>query len=174
MKIEFLKKNCEPKENLLQIYNTKIGKLDKYPNFDDVVKVVMKKEGDKCKCEISFLIGKRMVRSEAVGDNFYDVIDVVVPKIESQISKHKSKLASMLKKNAFKSSEFEKEEDLTSLVVEKTKTFKIVPMSIDEASLEMDLIGHDFYIFKNEETQKLSVLYRRDNGKLGLLQPEEE
>ena len=114
-----------------------------------------------------------MIRAEVAGENFYDDIDEVLPKIENQIYRHKSKLESKLKKDAF----FEKrlfleEADVPVGKLVRTKTFRLTPMTTEEAVEQLDLLGHSFYIFQDADTNEVRVVYLRSNGDVGLIIPE--
>ena len=94
MRIEIMEKNCKASDKLVGIVEKKIGKLDKYFDEDSVCTVYLKQEGKSCKTELTILYKGNMIRAEVTGENFYDDIDAVLPKIENQIYRHKSKLES--------------------------------------------------------------------------------
>ena len=113
-----------------------------------------------------------MVRAEVLGDNFYDCIDDVLPKNEKQIYKHKSKIESKLKKDAFAHEQlFFGDDFLPESKLVKTKTFDLTPMTTEEAAEQLDLLGHSFYIFQDADTGEVRVVYLRSNGDIGLLIP---
>ncbi len=174
MTIEIVnKKNYEASEKLKEVIRKKVGKLDKY--FDDtkVVKVLLKKENDECNMEICVQYDKSFMRAAVGGENMFDIIDIVLPKFERQILKHRSKLQQKVKANAFKEAPLYlksvPEEKETKIA--RVKEFDMFPMSVTEAAEELDLLGHDFYVFLDEKTELISVIYHRDDGDYGLIRP---
>lgn len=101
MRIEISEKNCKASEKLVGVVEKKVSRLEKYFDDDSVCSVYLKQEGRFSKTEVTIYYKGNMIRAEVSGDNFYDNIDAVLPKIEKQIYKHKSKLESRLKKDAF-------------------------------------------------------------------------
>lgn len=92
MRIEIMEKNCKASEKLAGIVQKKIGRLEKYFDDDSVCTVYLKQDSKFCTTEVTILYKGNMIRAEVTGDNFYDDIDAVLPKIENQIYRHKSKL----------------------------------------------------------------------------------
>ena len=173
MRIEIIEKNCKASEKLLAIVNKKTARLEKYFDEDALCSVYLKTEGKRSKTELTIYYKGNMIRAEVSGENFYDNIDAVLPKIEKQIYKHKSKLESRLKKDAFVEKQlFFREEELPEAHVVKTKTFRLTPMTAEEAAEQLDLLGHTFYIFQDAETGEVRVVYLRENGDIGLLIPQ--
>lgn len=172
MRIEISEKNCRAGEKLTGVVTKKVARLDKYFDEDAVCSVNLKQDGKRCKTEITVYYKGNMVRAEVLGDNFYDCIDDVLPKIEKQIYKHKGKLESQLKKDAFAQGQlFFGDDFLPESKLVKTKTFDLTPMTSDEAAEQLDLLGHSFYIFQDAETGEVRVVYLRANGDIGLLIP---
>lgn len=173
MRIEIIEKNCRASEKLSGIIEKKIGRLDKYFDVDSVCTVYLKQDGKFYKTEVTILYKGNMIRAEVAGDNFYDNIDAVLPKIENQIYRHKSKLQSKLKKDAFSDKRmFLEEADVPVGKLVRTKTFKLTPMTTEDAVEQLDLLGHTFYIFQDIDTNEVRVVYLRSNGDVGLIIPE--
>lgn len=171
MKIEIVAKNYQVKDQLSEVISKKVARLDKYFDEDSVCKVYLKAEKRDSKMEVSFNYKGSFIRAEAKADNFYDAIDVVLPKIERQIYKYRSKLESKLRSGAYlKDRIFEDREDNDFKLV-KTKKFELNPMSLDEAIEEFELTGHSFFVFYDKDNQKTKVLYLRDDGNIGLIDP---
>lgn len=171
MKIEIVAKNYQVKDQLSEVISKKVARLDKYFDEDSVCKVYLKAEKRESKMEVSFNYKGSFIRAEAKADNFYDAIDVVLPKIERQIYKYRSKLESKLRSGAYlKDRIFEDKEDNDFKLV-KTKKFELTPMSLDEAIEEFELTGHSFFVFYDKDNQKTKVLYLRDDGNIGLIDP---
>jgi putative sigma-54 modulation protein len=172
MKIELVAKNYQVNEKIDGVIAKKVAKLDKYFEDDAKCKIYLKKENARtCKIEMEVNYKNNMVRAQAYAENFYDAIDLVIPKLEKQIYKYRSKLEKQLKQNAFKDEAFAAE-DLRPLKLVKTKKFKLTPMDINEAMEEFEMLGHTFYVFLDKESSKVKVLYLRDDGDLGLIDPE--
>ena len=171
MRIEISEKNCKASEKLVGVVEKKVARLDKYFDDDAVCSVYLKTEGKYCKTEVTIYYKGNMVRAEVSGENFYDNIDAVLPKIERQIYKHKSKIESKLKKGAFTGKKIFFEEDLPESKLVKTKTFNLTPLTTEEAVEQLDLLGHSFYVFQDAETGEVRVVYLRESGDVGLLIP---
>ena len=172
MRIEISEKNCKASEKLIGVVEKKAARLNKYFDDDAVCSVYLKQENKFFKTEITIYYKGNMVRAEVSGDNFYDNIDAVLPKIEKQIYKHKSKLESKLKKDAFTEKQiFFQEEDIVESKLVKTKTFQLSPMTTEEAVEQLDLLGHAFYVFQDAATREVRVVYLREGGDVGLLIP---
>lgn len=173
MKLEFIEKNYEIGARLATIMAKKIGRFDKYFPQQAKARVVCKKENKTHKLELTITSKGLIFRAEVTGDNMFENIDLVLPKIEKQILKSSDK-----KKASFKKSAFEKPELLfaTEMPVYKAKdiikrkSFDIDPISVEDAKIMLDDIDHDFYIFLNRETGKVNVLYKRYDEKLGLIE----
>jgi len=171
MKIEIVAKNYQVKEQLSEILEKKVSKLDKYFDEDSVCKIYLKQEKRECKMELSINYKGSLIRAEAKGDNFYDTIDIVLPKIERQIYKYRSKLESKLRQGAYLKERIYEEKDVNDFKLVKTKQFELTPMSIDEAIEEFELTGHSFFVFFDKNNDKTKVLYLRDDGNIGLIDP---
>ena len=176
MKIYFFSKNYKVSDKLKDVTEKKISKLDKYFKDEDVVaKVTFKAEKTSCITEIMLDYNGKLVRATNASDNFYDNIDAVLPKIEGQIRKHRTKFDQHNKNVAFSeavtfadSDKIEKEK--TEIV--KKKSFTLTPMTVKEAEEEMELLGHSFFVFLEVKTHTVQVLYRRSDGDLGLIEPQ--
>lgn len=130
------------------------------------------------KVEVTVHLPKRILRSEVVDLDMYAAIDKVADILENQLVKYKSRL----KKNSTKNSKYKDEYrgipfDETNVFEEetnisKTKRFAIKPMDAEEAVMEMDLLGHNFYVFRNAHTDEVNVVYKRKDNKYGLIEPE--
>lgn len=175
MKIEITSRNCEVSERLKEITNQKIAKLNKYFADDDTkVKVSFKKEASSLTTEVMLDYAGKLVRATASSDNFYDNLDVVLPKLEGQIRKHRTKFDKHQKNVAFRDAavfETADREEKSNAIV-KEKKFKLSPMTVEEAIEEMELLGHSFYVFLEAKTNTVQVIYARKDGDLGLIEPE--
>lgn len=167
MRIEILGKNYTPSDKLKDIINKKMQKLDKYFVAADAKIVCAVVRTNKSQLEITIRFDNNMLRAEVNGDNFYDLVDVAIPKLERQIRKHRTKLEKRLKQDAF-SMEYLEEDTMTPELV-KTKSFALTSMSIADAEMQLDMLDHDFYVFTNEKSGMVNIIYRRQDGDNGLL-----
>ncbi|MBQ2714000.1 MAG: ribosome-associated translation inhibitor RaiA [Clostridia bacterium] len=174
MRIEIIGRDYSVAERLNEVVTRKLSKFDKF--FDDkaLAKVICRKEsGDRLTMEVTITFGGRMVRSEYTSDNMYDNVDVIIPKIERQIEKHRAKLAKKLRPDAFAQYD-EPEEIIADVKARKPvreKNFELIPMDVDEATLQLELLDHDFFVFLNADNGKVNVVYKRGDGNVGLINP---
>ena len=176
MKIILSGKNLEITEALREQAYKKVQKLSRYFNEDTEAQVTMTVENYRHIVEVTIPFNGVVIRAEESTDDMYTSIDKVLDKLERQIHKHRTKLERKMKSGAFKyerpifSSEINVYEEMPKVV--KTKRFAIKPMSVEEAILQMDLLGHDFFVFTNAATDEVNVLYARKDGNYGLIEPE--
>ena len=170
MNIKITGKNFNTYQHLEDTIDKKLEKLDKYFSDDIDAKVVLSQEKNKEKIEISINAKGAQFRTEQVADDIYEGLDKAIDKLSRQMSKFKGKLQKKYQDNH--SVRFEEipviEEEDTSKVV-KTKRLFLQPMSVEEATLEMEMIGHDFYVFQDVDTNSVSVVYKRNDEDYGLL-----
>ncbi len=158
----------------------KARKLDRYFKDDTEVFVVLSIEKSRHICEVTVPFYKgNILRTEVSSGDLYSSIDGSLKKLERMIRKHRTRLEKNLHEKAYTYSEpvFEEDEPLMDepeAKLVKRKGFPVKPMSIEEAQMQMELLGHTFFVFVNEETGETSVLYKRRDGDLGLLEPENE
>ena len=170
MRIEIIGRDYSVAERLRDVVTRKIEKLDKYFGDDALAKVVCRKEkGDRMTMEITVSFGGHIVRAEYCSDNMYDNVDVILPKIERQIQKHRTKLSRKLRADAFDGAEEAVSETPKSPVREKS--FELIPMDVSEAMMQLDLLDHDFFVFLNVDNGKVNVVYKRHDGEVGLINP---
>ena len=158
----------------------KISKMGRYlnPNAEIFVRLT-KEKNNRRTCEITVPVSGVTLRAEASNDdNLYVSIDQALAKLERQIHKHRTKLDKRLREDAFNPAELEYDADAAETVEEstrkivRTKSFPVRPMSVEDAILQMELLGHSFFVFVNVETDRTNVLYLRKDGDLGLMEPE--
>ena len=152
----------------------KIGKLDKY--FDDAenidANVVIKVRGKEQKIEITVPAMHYTLRSEESHDDLYAAIDLTVDKLERQIRKNKTKINSKIKKNLIQNFDLDLEDSFEKddSIVLKRKKIDMKPMDEEEALLQMNMLGHSFFVFKNVDTDSICVLYLRKDGNYGIIE----
>ncbi len=156
---------------------TKLSRLDKYFHEDVTAKVTISVFKNLQKIEVTLPVGRTVMRAEATDADLYNATDIVVDRLGSQVRKHKTKL--MDKGNetirfenveAYVPKEEEKDELHGKII--KRKRFGFRPMSEEEAILQMELLGHNFFVFTSSETDAVTVLYKRKDGNYGILEPE--
>ena len=174
MKIIISGKNIEITEGLKTAVQDKIGKLDKYFSEDTVAKVILRVEKERQKIEVTIPMKGSIIRSEQVSNDMYVSIDLVKEILERQLKKYKKKLTDK-KQNALSFSQafLEKdEEEDEEIKIVRTKRFDIKPMYPEDACIQMELLGHDFFVFCNAETDQVNVVYKRKGNSYGLIEPE--
>lgn len=168
-------KNLEMTDALHNYVEKHTGKIQRY--FDKPIKInVLLRISNMTKtCEATVFVDGVILRGVEKSDDMYKSIDLVFDKVERQIHKYKTRLAKRFKEKNTLSRQFvlEKETDTAPADAEfeivKTKHFNISPMSPEEAILQMNLLGHNFFMFFNSDTEAMAVVYRRDDGKYGLI-----
>jgi len=158
----------------------KLKKIDKYLDNPEEVKanVVVRVEKQGQKVEITIPLKNFMLRAEEVQEDIYAAVDTIIDKIERQIRKNKTKLESQAKKSReVKGFVFNEIEEVEADEVEETKIVKrkkvdVKPMSEEEAVLQMELLGHDFYLFKDADTMKPTLVYKRRDNQYGIIETE--
>ena len=175
MKVTVYAKNIELTDALKSTVEKKISKLSKYFDGDVEAKATLSVVRNNQIVEVMIPFNGIYLRVEESTDDMYKSIDLVEDKLEGQIRKQKTKL---LKKNKFNSlkfsipSEIKIEDEKDDAKIVKSKKFDMKPMLKDEAVLQMELISHDFFVFKNAETDELNVVYKRKDGNYGLIEPD--
>lgn len=152
----------------------KIGKLDRYFNPDTEVIVTLSVQKDMQKIEVTIPVKGNIIRAEESSSDMYASIDLVEEVIERQLKKYKNKLIDK-KQSAQSFSDFfinEEAEADDEIRIVKTKRFGIKPMDPEEACVQMELLGHNFYVFLNAETEEVNVVYKRKGHSYGLIEPE--
>ena len=152
----------------------KLGKLEKYlKNSDNVrVNVIVKVKNHEQRVEITIPLKAYILRSEETRDDFYTAVDKAVDKLERQIRKNKTRMSKQTKTEMdFDISEIENEQEEENKVL-KRKVVEVKPMNEEEAIIQMELLGHQFYMYKDSETNKYAVVYKRADGNYGILESE--
>ena len=154
----------------------KLSKLDKYFIVSENVeaKVLVRTYPYGQKIEVTIPTEYVLLRAEVVDQDLYNAIDLVIDKLEGQIRKYKTRLNRKSKDNklAFNLASIEPLEDEEEDVLVKTKTITPKPMDMEEAIMQMELIGHSFFVYRDTETDAISIVYRRNDGDYGLIETE--
>ena len=167
-------KNIDVTEGLKTAVYEKIGKLERYFTPDTEVHVTLSTEKERQKIEVTIPVKGSIIRAEQASNDLYVSIDLVEEIIERQLRKYKNKIID----NKQMASNFNQkyiddkyEEDDTIKIV-KTKKFAIKPMDPEEACVQMELLGHSFFVFRNSQTDEVNVVYKRKGNTYGLIEPE--
>lgn len=173
MKFIIIGKNIEVTGGLKAAVEDKIGKLEKYFTPDTEVHVTLSVEKDAQKIEVTIPVKGNIIRSEQVSSDMYVSIDLVEEIIERQLKKYKTKIidkkqeATSYFKQEFIEDETDDDEDIK---IVRTKKFDIKPMYPEDACVQMELLGHSFFVFVNAETDEVNVVYKRKGGTYGLIE----
>jgi putative sigma-54 modulation protein len=169
-------KNIDVTEGLKTAVYEKIGKLERYFTPDTEIHVTMSVEKERQKIEVTIPMKGTIVRAEQVSNDMYVSIDLVEEIIERQLRKYKSKIIEQKQAAANFNQEFMDDEDYLeeeeSIKIIRTKKFAIKPMDPEEACVQMELLGHNFFVYRNAETDEVNVVYKRKGNTYGLIEPE--
>lgn len=174
MRITISGKNLELTEGLKNAVEDKLGKLEKYFTPETDIFVTLSVEKERQKIEVTIPVKGNIIRSEQVSNDMYVSIDLVEEVIERQLKKYKKKIISKQQNAAnFKKEFIEKETDTDDEIrIIRTKKFDMKPMYPEDACVQMELLGHDFFVFCNAETESVNVVYKRKGNTYGLIEPE--
>lgn len=172
-------KNVELTPALRRYVEKKVGRIEKYFEIPLHAQVTLSVERNRHIVEVTVALDGIMLRGEEVQNDMYASIDLVVEKLEKQIEKYKTRLYRRLRQNSetrtgereLESAEAQESEEEGARIV-RVKRFSMKPMAVEEAIMQMNLIGHDFFVFVNSETEQVGVIYRRKDGNYGLIEPE--
>lgn len=167
-------RNIEVTEGLKAAVQEKIGKLEKYFSRDTEVHVTLSVEKDRQKIEVTIPVKGTIIRSEQVSSDMYVSIDLVEEIIERQLKKYKNKIIDKKQsRESFTDEYIEQDfaEDDTIKII-RTKKFGGKPMDPEEACIQMELLGHNFFVFNNSQTNEVNVVYKRKGNTYGLIEPE--
>ena len=161
----------ENTDSIKEYIEAKLSRLDKYiKDSDDIEAIVLtKKEGRRYKIEVTIPTKDFTLRNEVTDDDLYAAIDLVIDKLERQVRKNKEKLNK--KKKVIEDFEIDIEDNfMEEEVIVKRKSIELKPIDEEEAILQMELLGHNFFVYKDIETDKICVLYKRKNGNYGIIE----
>lgn len=167
-------KNIEVTEGLKAAVEDKIGKLERYFTPETEVHVTFSVEKDKQKIEITIPMKGTIVRAEQSSPDMYASIDMVEEIIERQLRRYKNKLVDRQQAGAGLTDAFFEEEtgEEDEIKIVRTKRFAVKPMSVEEACIQMELLGHSFFVFRDAQTDEVNVVYKRKGNTYGLIEPE--
>jgi putative sigma-54 modulation protein len=176
MKFIISGKNIDVTPGLRSAVEDKIGKLEKYFTPETEVHATLSVEKDRQKIEVTIPIKGTIIRSEQVSNDMYVSVDLAAEVIERQLKKYRNKFradqqagAASLRTDFIENDVDEDEEEIK---IVRTKKFDIKPMYAEDACIQMELSGHDFFVFCNAETDEVNVVYKRKGNTYGLIEPE--
>ncbi len=177
MKLTLITKGFNPTGELYNLENItqkKYAKLDRYFHGDVEATLVIKLDHDLYKAEVTIPYGGYVFRVEETNPDCYSAANIALDKLERQIIKYKSKFKNKFYSDDFNdipiSDEYEEVEDIQSNIV-KRKTYSNKPMTIEEAILQMELTDRTFFVFVNGSTFEVNIIYKRNDGKYGIMEP---
>ncbi len=175
MKYTIVGKNVEVTPGLDNAIRSKLDKLDRFFSPETPVRVTLSVEKERQRIEVTIPVRDGIIRSEQVSNDMYVSLDLVEEVIERQLKKYKNKIVDRHQdagndfRREFLDQDYLPEEDIQ---ISRRKQFDMKPMYPEDACLEMELLGHDFYLFCNAETEQLNVVYKRKGGTYGLIEPD--
>ena len=167
-------RNIDVTPGLREAVIEKIGKLERYFNQDTEAIITLSVTKDRQKIEVTIPVKGHIIRAEEQSTDMYVSIDLVEEIIERQLKKYKTKLIDK-KQSHIDFREFYVQEETEAddeIKIEKVKKFAMKPMDPEEACVQMELLGHSFYVFLNAETEEVNVVYKRKGQTYGLIEPE--
>lgn len=167
-------KNIEVTKGLKAAAEEKIGKLERYFTPETEVHITFSVERDNQKIEVTIPMKGTILRAEQASSDMYASIDMVEEIIERQLRRYRTKLVDQKQSAASFSKAFAEEESAEDeeIKVVRTKRFAIKPMDVEEACIQMELLGHSFFVFRNAQTDEVNVVYKRKGNTYGLIEPE--
>lgn len=167
-------RNVEVTEGLKSAITDKIGKLDKYFTEETEAYVTLSVEKERHKVEVTIPMKGNTLRAEETNSDMYVSIDLVQETLERQLKKYKNKIIERKHSSEMFAPDFvDKDYDEDDAIkIEKSKRFAVKPMDPEEACLQMELLGHSFFVFRNSETDEINVVYKRKGNTYGIIEPE--
>jgi len=176
MKLNILARGMVLTDGQREHFEKKFDRLDRFFGDDIEAAVRIRNEREMKIIEVTIPMGRDILRAQEGTDDLYASLDAVLEKLQRQVRKHRTRLEKRVRKDAYAKAEME---DAATLGAEqkenqlvRTKTFQVSPMSVDDAIASMEMLGHTFFVFLDEKTDSICVVYQRDDGNFGVLVPE--
>ncbi|MCI8404466.1 MAG: ribosome-associated translation inhibitor RaiA [Clostridia bacterium] len=176
MKFKIIGRRYDLTDKIKDYVEKKLGKLDKFFRDESEARVVIGTIKENDYIEATIYAGGMMYRAEASDREILAAIDKIVDVIERQIRKNKTRLEKKIKRDAtvdnmlISGTTYTEGEETKEFEIVKTKRFIVKPMSSEEAVLQMNLLGHNFFVFKNQETDEMNIVYKRKDGKYAIIE----
>ncbi len=174
MNITIIGRKCTPRENFKERAEEKLRKVEKFFGPDTTAKITATVEKNHKICEITLAKKSMIFRAQERSDDLEDALDKCVDSLIRQIRKNKTRIERKLRDVSFDDILAVNEEAEEEIEVVRTKSVVLKPETVDEAILQMNLLGHMFYMFRNAESDEICVVYKRNDGGYGLIEPEYE
>lgn len=176
MKFIISGRNIDITDGLRSAVEDKLGKLEKFFTDDTEIHVTLSVEKERQKIEVTIPVKGNIIRSEQVSNDMYVSIDLVEEIIERQLRKYRKKIIDKKQnagtfQQAFIEKDFE-DENTNEIKIIRTKKFGFKPMYPEDACVQMELLGHNFFVFLNAETEEVNVVYKRKGNTYGLIEPD--
>ena len=168
-------KNIEVTEGLKSAIYDKLGRLEKFFAEDTDLQITLSVEKERQKIEATIPMKGHIIRAEQSSDDMYVSIDLVVEVIERQVTRYKKKIVDKEQNAAFFRDDFfnvDDDADDEEIKIIRSKRFAVKPMYPEDACIQMELLGHNFFVFRNAETEEVNVVYKRKGNTYGLIEPE--
>lgn len=167
-------KNIEVTDGLRTAIYDKLGRLEKYFTDDTDVQITFSVEKERQKIEVTIPMKGHIIRAEQASEDMYVSIDMVEEVIERQITRYKKKILDKEQNSAYIQSDFfdVDDEDDEEVKIIRSKKFAVKPMYPEDACIQMELLGHNFFVFRNAETDEVNVVYKRKGNTYGLIEPQ--
>lgn len=168
-------KNTNVTPSLKEKATRKLRKIEKFFEPDTECHLTFTVEKSRHIFEVTIIAKGFIIRAEETSNDMYMSIDMVIDKLERQIRKNKTKLGKRIHQEGVIPDNFQINEEIEeerSFKIMRSKRFAIKPMSVEEAILQMNLLGHNFFVFSNADTEEVNVVYKRKDGNYGLIEPE--
>lgn len=170
MKIQITGRNVTVPDDVVEYANEKFGKLDKYFHNIMDAQVIFSEQKTNRVCEVTIHASGKIIRAENKGSEYKESIDIVAEKLERQIRRYKERFQTRKKEPTPEIEPIEEEDTETPKIV-RVKEVAVKQMMYDEAIMQMELLSHDFFVFYNTENDRINILYKRNDGDYGVLEP---
>ncbi len=174
MNITVIGRKCTPRDSFKERVEKRLSKVDRFFAHDADAKVTATVEKSYQTVEITVTSAGMVFRAQERADNLNDALDKCVDNLIRRIRKNKTKLEKRLRSGAFDAISDDEIAEETDFDLVRTKAVAVKPQSVEEAILQMNMLGHEFYMFRNSATDAISLVYKRKDGGYGLLEPDEE
>jgi putative sigma-54 modulation protein len=176
MNYVFTGKNMQVSDSLKEKSQKKLRRVEKFLPEGSEVHITFTANKNNTKAEVSIPLHKRILRAEATAPDAHTCLDPISDILEKQIVKYKNRIRERARRNVSTHEETQfaveaAEPEAAELIIHKTKRFALKPMDATEAVMEMDLLGHGFFVFRNDKTDEINVVYKRNDGEYGLIEP---
>jgi len=176
MNLKIIERKYNATEKMKEKMELKLKKFDKIFDSDADVQLVLSKEKEREICEITIFYKDTIFRVEETTRDMYEAFDECIENLKKQIRKYKTRLENKFKGKKYEdellefNDDFQNEDEETDFAVIKTKKISVKPMFVEEAILQMNLLNHEFFVFRNAETNEIDIVYKRKDGNYGIIE----